>query len=365
MKKILSLLVLSICFLTGCTFNGNKTVIVKVNDGEITQKQFDEAYSKAVKGTIFKYAKLDASKSEDNIIYLMLKDRIVGELVIKELLNQEMAKRKIKITKEDVDNELKSIIDTVGSKELFNSKLKESGVSNDEFKASLEEEVKIKKLTNALGVKNVSDKDVENFYKQNPDKFKYPDMVRASHILVLADEADIQSELTAKNPKIIASELKSKTNEEMEKRQERARAILNEVKNNPDNFAAIAREKSEDTTSAKQGGDLGFFSKTDMVEPFASTAFSLPPNKISELVKTQYGYHIIKVTDRMEAGKEPFEKVKDRIKVFLINKNQVTVLENFVESLKKNAKIEYVNPDYNPESIKKLIKKKTSMAGIK
>ena len=99
MKKILSLLVLSICFLTGCTFNGNKTVIVKVNDGEITQKQFDEAYSKAVKGTIFKYAKLDASKSEDNIIYLMLKDRIVGELVIKELLNQEMAKRKIKITK--------------------------------------------------------------------------------------------------------------------------------------------------------------------------------------------------------------------------------------------------------------------------
>ena len=365
MKKLMATLVVSTFILTGCTFGHGGDVLVKVNNEPITQKQFDTAYNKAVKNSVFKSAKLDTSKDDGNILYLMMKDRIINELIIKTLLNQELEKRNIKVTKEDTENELKEMIDAVGSKELFNERLKQSGISNAQFKESLKEEVKMKKLTEAIGVPSVSDKDVQNFYKQNISKFKYPDMVRASHILIMADPIEIKSSLRAKNPKISDTELKAKVDEEMAKRLSRANEILAEVNKNPNNFDGIARDKSDDTVSAKQGGDLGFFAKQDMVEEFSKAAFSMQPNTVSGLVKSKYGYHIIKVTDRMAAGQEPFEKVKDRIKSYLINKNQVEVLEKFVESIKKNANIEFVDKEYNPESIVKKIKKQTNPSEVK
>lgn len=365
MKKLMSALIVSAFILTGCTFGHGGDVLVKVNNEPITQKQFDTAYNNAVKNSVFKSAKIDMTKDDSNILYLMMKDRIINELIIKSLLNQELDKRKIKVTKEDTEKELRSMIDTIGSKELFNQRLKESGISNAQFKESLNEEVKMKKLTEALGVPSVSDKDVENFYKQNLDKFKYPDMVRASHILIMADPVEIKASLKAKNPKMAESEVNAKVNAEMEKRLARAKEVLAEVKKNPDNFEGVAREKSDDTISAKQGGDLGFFAKQDMVDEFSKAAFAMQPNTVSNLVKSQYGYHIIKVTDRMAAGVEPLAKVKDRLKNYLINKNQVEVLDKFVESIKKNANIEFVDPEYNPESIVKKIKKQTDAKSIK
>ena len=104
------------------------------------------------------------------------------------------------------------------------------------------------------------------------------------------------------------------------------------------------------------GGDLGFFAKEEMVEPFSKAAFSMKPNTISGIVKTPYGYHIIMVTDRQKAGVEPFDKVKDEIKDFLTNQEKVKVLQQFVETLKNNAKIEYNDPSFNPKEIQKAMK---------
>ena len=94
---------------------------------------------------------------------------------------------------------------------------------------------------------------------------------------------------------------------------------------------------------------MGFFTKEAMVPEFAKAAFSMKPNTISDtIIKTPYGYHIIKVTDRMEAGVTPYAKVKDEIKFVLETQKQMAVLKNLTSGLMKSAKIEYIDESFKP-----------------
>ena len=249
--------------------------------------------------------------------------------------------------------QLKIIIDKVGSKEKFNELLKQNGVTSAQFKKDLTNEVKIQKLVDTLSVVSVSDKDAMKFYKENADKFKNPDKVRASHIL---EELKAKISGSDKGKNMTDAQLSAEVNKQMDEQKAKAEKLLAEVKKDPKSFAKVAKENSDDTQSAQMGGDLGFFAKEEMVEPFSKAAFSMKPNTISGIVKTPYGYHIIMVTDRQKAGVEPFDKVKDEIKDFLTNQEKVKVLQQFVETLKNNAKIEYNDPSFNPKEIQKAMK---------
>lgn len=355
-KKLLATLIISAALLTGCTFK--KDVIIKVNGEGITQSQFNEGFDKAAGNSMFSQMGVDVKKDKNGVLYLMVEDRVVNELIVKSLIEQEIAKRKIKVTQEDIDKELKTIIDKVGSKEKFDEVLKQNGVSAVQFKKDLTEEVKMKKLVATLSTVTVSESDAKKFYKQNIAKFKFPDKVRASHILISANPEELKQEILSDpaNKGLSKEEVKKKVEAQLATKLEKAKKVLAEVKKNPADFAKIAKENSDDPASAKQGGDLGFFAKTEMVEPFSKVAFSQKPNTISDIVKTPYGYHIILVTDRMKAGQEPFAKVKTEIEDYLTNQAQIKVLENLIESLKKQAKIEYVNPEYNPKNIQEKLK---------
>ena len=113
-KTLFTTLALSAVLLTGCSFN--QTAIIKVNNKDITQTQFDNAFDKAVSGSMFAQMGIDVKNDKNSFLALMLKDKVVNELIIKSLIDQEMAKRNIKVTKEDTDKELKTIIDKIGSK---------------------------------------------------------------------------------------------------------------------------------------------------------------------------------------------------------------------------------------------------------
>ena len=141
-----------------------------------------------------------------------------------------------------------------------------------------------------------------------------------------------------------------------------AQKLLAEVKKDPSSFATVAKENSDDVASAKQGGDLGFFGKDEMVEAFSKQAFSQKPNTISDIVKTPYGYHIIMVTDRKAAGVDTFDNVKYEIILYLENEQKVKALDDFISSLKKYAKIDYVNNDYTPTDVAKALQKQESQA---
>lgn len=356
-KKLFATIAISAMLLTGCTFNPGHT-IVKVNGQRISQSQFDESFNLAANNSMFSQLGVNV-KDKNNFFYLMLKDRVVNELIVKTLIDQEMNKRHIKVTKEDTDKEMQSIIDKLGSKEKFNEILKQNKISSAQFKKDLNDEVKMKKLVNSLETVKVSDAEAKKFYNENLSKFKFPDKVRASHILISANPEEIKQKITSDpaNKGLSKDELQAKINSELAAKLEKAKKLLSEVKKDPSSFAKIAKENSDDIASAKQGGDLGFFAKQEMVEPFSKAAFAQKTNTISDIVQSPYGYHIILVKDRMKAGHEPFEKVKPEVVSYLENQGQMKVLEKLIDSLKKQAKIEYVNPEFNPTSIQEALRK--------
>ena len=342
----------------GCT---NNNALVTVNGHAITKAQYEKSFDMVAGNSMFTQMGIDVKKDTNSFLHLMIKERVMNELIIKTLLEQEFDKRHIKATKEDMDKQLKVIIDKVGSKEKFNELLKQNGVSTAQFKKDLSDEVKIQKLVDTLSVVAVSDKDAKKFYNDNSSKFKNPDRVRASHILVSANPEEIKARLSA------SEDAKNKTDEQisaevkkqMAELKVKADKLLVEAKKDPKSFAKLAKENSDDLKSGEQGGDLGFFGKEEMVEPFSKAAFSMKPNTISGVVQTPYGYHIILVTDRQKAGLEPFDNVKDEIKDYLTNMEKIKVLQQFIDTLKNNAKIVYNDESFDPKNMQKILKEQS------
>lgn len=353
MKRVITCAALSVYLLSGCSFMQKNEGIVKVNNTIITEAEFDKALNKAIDKSVFKnFGGADNFvKSDENVMYLIFKDKVINELIVKTLIDGEIEKRGIKVTDADVKEELKSIIDKVGSKEQLQTTLKQRGISNSDFTEDLKTQIKIKKLINSINKVKISDAEAEKYYRNNQDKFKHEVQVRASHILISADTLELIKDLKAKNKNITPEELNIKIEEITKEQKAKAEAILAEVKANPDDFERIAAKKSEDKVSGERGGELGFFSKSDMVPEFSNAAFAMKPNTISEtLVKSPYGFHIIKVTDRAEAGTTPFVKVKEEIKFFLETKEQMNILKNLTDGLMKTAKIEYLKESYKPQT---------------
>ena len=358
-KKLLAVLAVSAVMFAGCGLKSHEAII-KVNDKAITQAQFDQMMDKQAGSGMLAAMGVDVKKDKNSFIYLLLKDRIINELIVKSLLDEEIQKRGIKVTNKDVDEAIKTIIDKVGSKEQLDAILKENGISNSQFKDDLKEEVKMKKLAQQLGNSSVSDAEAKKFYNDNINKFKYPDKVRASHILISVNPVEITEivKSDAKNKNLDEAGIKAKVNEEIKAREAKVNKLLAEAKKDPTQFAKLAKENSDDTASAVKGGDLGFFTAKEMVPEFSKAAFAMKPNTVSDKpVQTQFGYHIIMVTDRAAAGQTPYEKVKNDIKGYLENQKQIEMIDNLTESLKKNAKIEYVNQEFDPSYVKKEVKK--------
>ena len=151
----------------------------------------------------------------------------------------------------------------------------------------------------------VSDEDMKKFYEQNKDKFKSGEQIKASHILV--------------------------------KTEKEAKELLGKLKAGG-NFEELAKKSSVDSSSAK-GGDLGWFGKGSMVPAFEKAALALKEGQTSEVVKSDFGFHIIKLTGKRPAGIRPFEEVKEQIKGAIMPTKQQEVFQKIKEELKKTAKI--------------------------
>ena len=145
MKKLLTCLALSAILFSGCTLLNKSEGIVKVNNTVITQAEFDKAFDASVDKSFLKAfgGSKNLVKSDENPMFGIFKDKIVNELIVKSLLDEEIAKRGITATQDDIQNELKTIIDKVGSKEELNRLLKQRGISNDQFTEDLKTQIKI------------------------------------------------------------------------------------------------------------------------------------------------------------------------------------------------------------------------------
>jgi peptidyl-prolyl cis-trans isomerase D len=155
-------------------------------------------------------------------------------------------------------------------------------------------------LARIRGMMNPSDTELRARYDTTKENWKSGESVRADHILVkLAQTATPAEDAAAKS---------------------KAQGLLNQLRGGAD-FAALAKKSSDDPGSATRGGDLGFLTREQLVPEFANPAFSLPIGQLSDLVKTSYGYHIIKVVEKRPAGHKPFEDVKDQIRSQIVEQN--------------------------------------------
>ncbi len=355
LSKILLSGVFVLAALTGCT--QDKNAIIKVNNEPITKSQYEEVYARETSSPQYQQF-ASYLKDENSIMSLMLKDRIVNELILKEIINQEIEKRKIEVTDEEIQARKDEITEKIGSKEKVEELLKRNNVSDKQFDKDIANEIKIDKLIEATQSTKISENDVKDFYNKNKAAFNYPERVRASHILIEANPAQIKQEIIAQDKKgeLTADDIDKKVKEAIDNKMSFAQEVLKKAKANPDSFAALAKQYSDDKVSAQKGGDLGFFTRNDMVKPFADAAFTLKPGTVSEIVVTDYGNHIIIVTDKAAAGIQPFEKMKDEIQTYLEQKKKIDVLTTLLDGLKASAKVEYIDNSYDLKNIQEKIK---------
>lgn len=231
-------------------------------------------------------------------------EQTLQSLITTKLVDQEAEKAKVTVTDADIDSEIKDLQEQFGGEEGLNSALAQSGMTIDDLKKQMPMQVQIRKLLEPK-VK-VTDDEIKKSFETNKASYNTEEEVRASHILV--------------------------------KTEAEAKAILKELEGGAD-FAKLASEKSEDTGSKANGGDLNFFKRGDMVPEFSDAAFKLKVGETSGAVKSDFGYHIIKVTDRKEAHTATLEEKKEEIRDTLTNQKISEMSQQWLEDLKTNAKI--------------------------
>jgi peptidyl-prolyl cis-trans isomerase C len=287
-------------------------VVARVNGEAISRADFERAVQNAEAR-----AGGPVPAEQRDRIYRDLLDQLVGYT----LLTQETKSRNVAVPEADVDARLSQIRGQFPSEEAFTQMLAERKLTMEQMRADARQDMAVAKMISDEVESKVTVKpeQVTDFYAKNPDQFKEPERVRASHILIAFPEnADAAAKAQAR---------------------QKAEQVLKDVKAGKD-FMALAKEHSQDPGSAVNGGDLGFFQQGQMVGPFNDAAFSLPPGSTSDLVETNFGYHIIRVAEKQPGRTVPLDEVRPQVEQYLQNVNRDEQTDAFVASLKSKGKVE-------------------------
>ena len=249
-----------------------------------------------------------------------LKKNILESLIEREILYQQSQKVGIQVTDQKVDDQLAAIKKRFPNEAEYKNALSKMNLSEEEVKVQIKRGLSIRELIDQKITSKVVITDAESkaYYDKNPQMFKQPEQIKASHILIKVD---------AKADEAKKAEARKKIEE-----------IQQKLKDGGD-FAALAKEYSEGPSSAK-GGDLGYFRRGQMVKPFEEAALALKPNEISDVVETRFGYHIIKVYDTKPAQTMAYADVKDKISQRMKQEKVEKEAIQYVDKLKKDAQLE-------------------------
>jgi peptidyl-prolyl cis-trans isomerase C len=290
--------------------------VAVVNGSVVTRADYDTELQMVQR----QFARMGKPPSDSQL--WALKKEALEKLIERELLHQESQKKGFKVDDAELNERFqKRFPDEAMLKNLLNTmKLNEAALKSH-FRVGM----MIAKLIDKEFAQKatVSDKETKDYYDNNPNFFKQPEGVWASHILIKVDpKAD-----------------KAQRAEALKK----AEKIQERVKQGED-FAALAKESSQ-CPSSSQGGDLGYFGRGHMVKPFEEAAFALKPGEVSDIVETRFGYHLIKVMDKKPETTILYKDAKDRIEQLLKNEKVQKEVKLYVEKLKEDAKVERFLPE--------------------
>jgi peptidyl-prolyl cis-trans isomerase C len=242
------------------------------------------------------------------------------QLVSAELLYQAAAKQEIKDLDKKIDAKLDQGKSRFKEDKDFKKAIKDLEMDEKDLREYTRRDLLISAFVESAFISKtvVPESEIRDFYDKNQDKFKQGETVKASHILIGVDS--------------------KATIDEKTKAREKAEKLKKELAGGAD-FATMAKGNST-CPSSQQGGDLGSFGKGQMVPSFEKAAFALKPGEISDVVETQFGYHIIKLTEKKPAVTTDFKDVKAKIEEFLKGQKVNEAIQKYLEETKKTAKIE-------------------------
>ena len=288
--------------MVGC---GNDT-IAKINDVKISKDEYNKIAS-------FLYATGYVQEDKNKGI----NNNILSFIIDNEVAYQDAQRENIKVEDKDVNEKYEDLKETLKSNSAYKAKLDEVGVNDDFLKSQVKKDLIVSKYKeNFMKNIKINDNEIKTYYDNHKGEFTKEE-VRASQILIstLDDNNNVVNQ------------------EQKEKLKDKAEDILEKLKNNED-FAILAKEYSDDKNSGKDGGDLGYFSKEDKNIDFTNPVFKLEKDQLSDIIETEYGYHIVKLTDNKSVTKT-LEESKEDIKNKILNQKYT----QHIDSLYKNGKI--------------------------
>lgn len=286
--------------------------VARVNGAPIAAADLQKAYKalSASRGD----AQVPAGKEQE------ARHFVLDQLIAAELMYQLAEKTPVADLAKKVDDAVARLKGRFKTEEEFRKGLAQQDLSEKELRELIRRNLVIENhIQQTIAAKvTVSEQEVRAFYDNNPETFTMPEQMRASHILIMVDQQASAAD----------------------KQKARAKAddLLKQIRAGAD-FAKLAQEQSG-CPSSKQGGDLGFFGKGQMVKPFEDAVWAMKTGEVSGVVETQFGYHIIKLTEKRAKDKMPFDALKGRIEESLKQRKIGEQVTAVMEAAKKSAKIE-------------------------
>jgi len=253
-----------------------------------------------------------------------LRESVLEKMIKLELLSQESKKAGVSVNNTDIDNELKGYKKGFADDKAFAKALGEAGITEAVLRKQIGKNLAIQKFidTKFKGKVQVTEQEAKDFYNSNQDKFAQPEMAHARHILIAAKEAEPKADKDRKRAKLVQ--------------------IKKQLKDGAD-FGDLAKQFS-DCPSKERGGDLGFFPRGQMVKAFDQAAFKMMPGDISDIVETEFGYHLIKLEEKKPAKTVSFDEAKAKITAYLTQEKITANIEAFVAEAKGKATIKILSP---------------------
>ncbi|MCO6430650.1 MAG: peptidylprolyl isomerase [Deltaproteobacteria bacterium] len=290
------------------------SVAARVNGREIKISEIDQVMRS--KPAFAMYQTMNNKSPE---MLNKLRVSVLNSMIDRQLLLDAAAKAGT--SSEEVDKKTGEVVARYGGEAKLKEILKTSGMPYEQFLGDLRDDFIINAYLDSTFEKDIliSDSELKKVFDASPQRFAQREEAHARHILIKVDkDAGSEEDLAAKN---------------------KIEELHAQVTSPGGDFGAIAREHSQ-CPSSSRGGDLGFFPRGAMVAPFEKAAFGLKPGEISDPIKTDFGYHIIKLEEKREAAQPDFESAKPKIQRELLHRKRAELIEARVKELRDKAKVE-------------------------
>ncbi len=296
-----------------------KEIVARVNDKPIYADKLDEMVQKQLQ----KDKRFNSSGSHPAQAN-MVKQKLLNKLINDEVLRQASMKESVTDFDKKLKKEHEAIKDKFGSEEKFKNYVSSKKMTDAQFSTFLKEKIHLNEYFKKYGLANpdIPEEKIRDFYDKGKKNFTREELVKVSHILLSVEEN--------------ADPVKKK---QIQDKADELRQMLIQNKD----FAQLAKEYSDSAEANSSGGDLGFIKKGYMPAAFDEVAFSLKQGEISEPILTQFGYHILKVTDKQPVRISPYEEVRDFIRKFLQEGVIIKNSTSHIKKLRQEAKVEIVN----------------------